>query len=501
MEKRVSRKTLYKVGILDGIVISLINFLGFLMVTTQEMPILRDDSFQYWLEYMNAHSVLVTTLSVLSFVFPALICVLYVVACKESMVEGRIINLPTSFALIGSLGWLFSLIIECFFLFRIRFTVGLSMHAIGVSSFLNQVQCSIFISTLGFMCLNAIHRLYVFPKYFPDGNLGEYKGAKTISTTLIIAVFYVSVSIFPVFFVMSTLRNYSIIHHFQIQQSVFVMLGLIIALDIVLLWAVAAYIGKPLRKIRKATEDIRQEQYEQQIDVVSNDDFGILADSFNDMSHSILEKNQHIADIQDSIIRGMAIVVESRDNSTGGHINRTSECVRVFVEKMKADPQFSLSDSFVKNIIKAAPMHDLGKIAIDDAVLRKPGRFTPEEFEEMKKHADAGARIVREVLMETDDEFKKIAENVAHYHHEKWNGSGYPCQIAGEEIPYEARIMALADVFDALVSKRCYKDSMDYDRAFAIIEDSLGTHFDPVLGKFFISCRQDLENLYNHLPE
>ena len=143
-------------------------------------------------------------------------------------------------------------------------------------------------------------------------------------------------------------------------------------------------------------------------------------------------------------------------------------------------------------------MHDLGKIAVDDAVLRKPGKFTDEEYEKMKAHSKEGARIVEEVIKPVEnEEFKKVAINIAHFHHEKWNGQGYPEKLSGNQIPFEARIMALADVFDALVSKRCYKDSFSYDKAFQIIEESLGSHFDPELGKIFIQCRPQLEELYN----
>ena len=145
-------------------------------------------------------------------------------------------------------------------------------------------------------------------------------------------------------------------------------------------------------------------------------------------------------------------------------------------------------------------MHDLGKIAVSDLILNKPGKFTPEEFEEMKKHAEKGADIVGQILDGVEDEeFVRVAKNVAHYHHEKWNGEGYPEHLSGIGIPPEARIMALADVFDALVSKRCYKDKMDYDRAFGIIEESLGSHFDPELGKWFLKCRPELEAFYDGL--
>ena len=166
----------------------------------------------------------------------------------------------------------------------------------------------------------------------------------------------------------------------------------------------------------------------------------------------------------------MATMVESRDNSTGGHIRRTSEGVRMLIDAMKSLPQppegYPMNEEFCRNLIKAAPMHDLGKIAVDDAILRKPGRFTPEEFEKMKTHAAEGARIVHEILKSTDDlSFHVIAENVAHYHHERWDGSGYPDQLKQTEIPPEARIMAVADVYDALVSKRVYKEKMSFEQA------------------------------------
>lgn len=151
-----------------------------------------------------------------------------------------------------------------------------------------------------------------------------------------------------------------------------------------------------------------------------------------------------------------------------------------------------------KRIIKAAPLHDFGKIGIPDIILNKPGKFTPEEYEVMKQHAAKGAVIVERILQNSEDElFKKIAVNVAHFHHEKWDGNGYPTKISGEQIPFEARVMALADVFDALVSKRVYKESFTYDKAFEIIEESCGTHFEPTLCQAFLKCRKELEDLYN----
>lgn len=219
------------------------------------------------------------------------------------------------------------------------------------------------------------------------------------------------------------------------------------------------------------------------------------------LEKEVIKKTEHINMMQDKIVLGMADMVENRDSNTGGHIKRTSQVIRIFTSELKAHKQtYGFTDEFLEYVAKAAPMHDLGKIAVDDSVLRKPGRYTPEEFEEMKKHAEKGAEIVTQILDGINDEkFISIAGNVAHYHHEKWNGQGYPKQLSGIGIPLEARIMALADVFDALVSKRCYKEKMDYDNAFRIIEESLGSHFDPELGKLFLKCRPLLEAYYDEM--
>lgn len=219
----------------------------------------------------------------------------------------------------------------------------------------------------------------------------------------------------------------------------------------------------------------------------------------DDLEKEVQEKTAFVNKLQERMVLGLADMIENRDTNTGGHVKRTSDVIRIFAEELnKVGEKYGITKDFLRDVIKAAPMHDLGKIAVDDRILRKPGKFTPEEYEEMKKHSEKGAEIVAQILNGVEDEeFVKIAINVAHYHHEKWDGQGYPQQLSNVAIPPEARIMALADVFDALVSKRCYKDKMDYDRAFGIIEESLGSHFDPEIGKLFLKCRPRLEAYYN----
>lgn len=223
-----------------------------------------------------------------------------------------------------------------------------------------------------------------------------------------------------------------------------------------------------------------------------------LINNYNaQLEEEVAEKTKNLVEMHNRMVLGMATMVENRDNSTGGHIKRTSDVVRILVNEMRKDKDLNLTDAFCNAIIKAAPMHDLGKIVVDDEILRKPGKFTPEEFEVMKIHAAKGAEIVRELLSDLDDEyFAEIAENVAHFHHERMDGSGYPCGLYGEEIPLEARIMAIADVYDALVSKRCYKESMSFEQANEIIIEGMGRQFDAALKTYYESCRPRLEEYY-----
>ncbi|MBR3340111.1 MAG: HD domain-containing protein [Clostridiales bacterium] len=242
-----------------------------------------------------------------------------------------------------------------------------------------------------------------------------------------------------------------------------------------------------------------------------------LLTNYNDqLSEEVKEKTANIVQMHNRLILGMATMVESRDNSTGGHIRRTSDVVKVLIDEIKKDEgsadgrknirllfgKDGFTEEFCKNMIQAAPMHDLGKIAVDDAVLRKPGKFTDEEYAKMKKHAAEGARIVDSILEGTENEsFHKVAVNVAHYHHERWDGSGYPEGLKGEEIPIEARIMAVADVYDALVSKRVYKDKFSFEDADRIMMESMGKHFDKRLERYYLSAKPVLEEYYRSMGD
>ena len=226
--------------------------------------------------------------------------------------------------------------------------------------------------------------------------------------------------------------------------------------------------------------------------------YDLLSNYNSELEQQVANQTRHISYIQQKTILGMASMVENRDNNTGGDIKRTSDVIGIFVDTIKSNHLIELSDEFCEDLIKAAPMHDLGKIGIKDSILQKPGRFTDEEFEIMKTHAEKSAEIIEKILRGVEEEhFVNVAANVARYHHEKWNGQGYPMGLSREKIPLEARIMAIADVYDALVSKRCYKDAMSFEKAYEIIMESMGSHFDPSLEEVFVKSRDKLEAYYS----
>ncbi|MBQ3669919.1 MAG: HD domain-containing protein [Treponema sp.] len=214
-----------------------------------------------------------------------------------------------------------------------------------------------------------------------------------------------------------------------------------------------------------------------------------------DQWNMLNDKNHDLLSMQESVIEGMATIIEYRDVNTGMHVQKTKRYVQMltnylFEHKLHTD---EVDERFISIIGNAAAMHDIGKIAISDRILNKPGKFTDEEFEIMKNHTVLGAGIVRQIFEHRiDDDMLRMCIDVVQYHHEKWNGSGYPFGLEGTDIPLSARIMAIADVFDACVSRRVYKDKIPVEEVFEIIKKDAGTHFDPELASIFISMKDDV---------
>ena len=211
--------------------------------------------------------------------------------------------------------------------------------------------------------------------------------------------------------------------------------------------------------------------------------------------------------VQDISMRALASLAEARDDETGNHILRTQNYLQILAEELANQSQYTdvLTQQTIAIYTKAAPLHDIGKVGIPDHVLYKPGKHTPEEWEIMKSHAQIGADAIRRAIGNEDDkkavDFLYVAMDIAGYHHEKWDGSGYPKGLASNNIPLAARLMALADVFDALISHRVYKSAYPMDVTINIINDGNGTHFDPDIVDAFNRRVDDFQGIAAHYKE
>jgi putative two-component system response regulator len=235
------------------------------------------------------------------------------------------------------------------------------------------------------------------------------------------------------------------------------------------------YIAKPYRSSIVLARVRTQLELKRARDWLSDQNIYLEAEVMRRMQDTLL--------VQDITIYALAELAETRDNETGNHIRRTQEYVNILAHRLQLHPSFAsfLTNNAVDLVTKSAPLHDIGKVGIPDHILLKPGKLTEEEFAIMKTHSMLGAMAIDRALRNADRrlDFLDMAMQIAHYHHERWNGSGYPEGLKGKAIPIPARLMALADVFDALISRRVYKEAMPFGQAKDIIVAERGRHFDP----------------------
>lgn len=243
----------------------------------------------------------------------------------------------------------------------------------------------------------------------------------------------------------------------------------------------------------------------QHLDISTGDEIENLYDSLSKTIaetvgylEDVEEKSEEINRMQNGLIYVLADMVESRDKNTGDHVRKTAAYVRLITKKMKEKGVYAdqLTDEFMEDVANSAPLHDVGKIMVSDTILNKPGKLTDEEFAVMKSHTTAGNQVIASAMsLVVDSGYLQEAKNLATYHHERYDGKGYPSGKAGQDIPLSARIMAVADVFDALVSRRSYKEPFPFDKAMDIIREGAGTQFDPLIAEVFIESEDEVKEI------
>ena len=307
-----------------------------------------------------------------------------------------------------------------------------------------------------------------------------------------------------------------------VVELICVTMGFFVLICTFFIWLTVYHIIYPIDSIANCVDGFShvedtQEQLDenvrkiQNLDIRTDDEIEKLYQSMCQMTLDQTEQVRRVrelaettAKMQDSIIIIMADMVENRDADTGEHIRRTAEYVRIIAEGLKRKGYYAdqIDAQYISNLVRSAPLHDVGKINIPDNVLNKPGKLTDEEYEIMKQHATAGKDIVEKAIEDMEcGSYLKEARNMTAYHHERWDGKGYPEGLKGEEIPLSARIMALADVFDALTAPRVYKPAFPMEKALSIIEDCKGAQFDPKCVEAFMDSLPEVQEVLKKYME
>lgn len=275
---------------------------------------------------------------------------------------------------------------------------------------------------------------------------------------------------------------------------------------IVLILYLKQIIVKPITLISSKMDNFLKDNKTiiEPIQIESGDELEMMANSFNRMVADINTYIKQISDMQMETIFSLAKLAQSRDDDTGKHLERVQQYCYVLAQKLSQESPYAsqINDEFIKNIVNASILHDIGKVAISDLILLKPGKLTDEEFAEMKKHTTYGAQTLNEVHSKFgNNSFIEMGSLVAKHHHERWDGRGYPEGLKEEQIPLAARIMAIADVYDALSTKRVYKDAFPQEKCIAIISEGRGTQFDPIIVDAFLETVDTFYKIREELSE
>lgn len=292
-------------------------------------------------------------------------------------------------------------------------------------------------------------------------------------------------------------------------------IGFLILIRTYAVWMAQRHIINPINTIADAansftydTPQARKESMDMinSLNIHTGDEIEYLYDAYKKTTEAtvhyideVQRKNEQVIRLQNGMVLVLADMVESRDKCTGDHVRKTAAYCEIILRQMQKDGFYAdqLSEEFITEVVSSAPLHDVGKIKVSDTILNKPGKLTDEEFAQMKNHTNAGGEIIDKVISTVGEESKYLTEakNLAFYHHEKWNGKGYPTGLEGEDIPLSARVMAVADVFDALVSRRSYKEPFSVDKAMEIIREDAGTHFDPLVVEAFFNAEDEIRRV------
>ena len=300
-----------------------------------------------------------------------------------------------------------------------------------------------------------------------------------------------------------------------LAKTISLFLGFLILIRCYAVWMAELHIIKPINSIAHVSRHSSYDTPEARekwiymldaLNVRTGDEIETLYEEYRKAAHNtvryieeIQQKSAQLTKLQNGLILVLADMVESRDKCTGDHVFKTAAYTEIILRQMQKEGLYAdqLTEEYITEVINSAPLHDVGKITVSDVILNKTGRLTDEEFHIMQSHTTEGGKIIDKAIAIVDEDsgYLNEAKNLALYHHEKWNGKGYPSGLSGEDIPLSARVMAVADVFDALVSRRSYKEPFTIEKALDIIKTDAGTHFDPIVAQAFLNAEDEVRRV------
>ncbi|MBQ6337283.1 MAG: HD domain-containing protein [Ruminococcus sp.] len=300
-----------------------------------------------------------------------------------------------------------------------------------------------------------------------------------------------------------------------LAKTISLFLGFLILIRCYAVWMAELHIIKPINSIAHVSRHSSYDTPEARekwiymldaLNVRTGDEIETLYEEYRKAAHNtvryieeIQQKSAQLTKLQNGLILVLADMVESRDKCTGDHVFKTAAYTEIILRQMQKEGLYAdqLTEEYITEVINSAPLHDVGKITVSDVILNKPGRLTDEEFHIMQSHTTEGGKIIDKAIAIVDEDsgYLNEAKNLALYHHEKWNGKGYPTGLSGKDIPLSARVMAVADVFDALVSRRSYKEPFTIEKALDIIKTDAGTHFDPIVAQAFLNAEDEVRRV------
>ena len=414
--------------------------------------------------------------------------------CKHELSldnQKRLINIPMFLSKTVFFGWVYSI-------FQILMLIvfwGVPFNGFILTNLATQFTISIAVYSLTYFATDFYNKKLYLDKIITLTSSLIIESTNTLNLKVKIKTLFYSAILFPcalftvvIYFIQLTQDSDFINEKYQV---IYVMVILVIALGRLITELLLKNLKYSFNTINKATKSIEKGDYNVSLDVLSVDELGLLTDNLNHMAFEIKELNTEVMETQKEIVYTMGAIGETRSKVTGNHVKRVAEYSKIFALEC------GLSEKEANILKQASPMHDIGKVWIPDSVLNKPGRLTPDEREIMNTHANLGY----EMLKNSERDILKAAAIVAFEHHEKWDGTGYPNKKIGDDIHIYGRITAIADVFDALGSKRVYKEAWEDERIFKLIKEEKGKHFDPKLVDIFFEKFSVFDEIRSQLSD